>query len=148
MMATLCLLAACENLPAQEPRLLKGHTEQVAEVRWSPDGKRLASASWDTETYPPKGTVKIWDPDKGEEIHALKGYSVSWSPDSKRLACSSDKTVNIWDADTWKEIGQIQGMGKVSWSPDGKRLASVLINKTITLWDADSRKEMATLRAR
>jgi WD40 repeat protein len=52
VMATLCLAAASENVSGQEPRLLKGHTDKVADVRWSPDGKRLASASWDK-------TVKI-----------------------------------------------------------------------------------------
>jgi WD40 repeat protein len=33
---------------------LKGHTEAVLSVSWSPDGKTLASASADN-------TVKVWD---------------------------------------------------------------------------------------
>ena len=33
---------------------LYGHTDRVQSVAWSPDGKRLASASWDR-------VFKVWD---------------------------------------------------------------------------------------
>ena len=52
----------------QETLTLKGHTDAVTSVAFSPDGKRLASASDD-------GTVKVWDAATGQEILTLKGHT-------------------------------------------------------------------------
>ena len=56
-------------------------------MAFSPDGKRLASASGDQ-------TVKVWDATSGQEMLTLKGHtdavmSVAFSPDGKRLASAS-----------------------------------------------------------
>jgi hypothetical protein len=45
---------------------LRGHTQDVRSVAWSPDGTRLASAGND-------GSLRIWDPASGREIHTLWG---------------------------------------------------------------------------
>ena len=82
---------------APEPITLKGHTGEVWSVCFSPDGKRLASASDDK-------TVKVWDTQTGQESLTLKGHtaavtSVCFSTDGKRLASASkDGTVKIWNA--------------------------------------------------
>jgi WD40 repeat protein len=46
-------------------RELKGHTDKIDTVAFSPDGKRLASGSQDN-------TVKLWDVATGKKIKSLK----------------------------------------------------------------------------
>jgi hypothetical protein len=72
------------------------HGSEVESVAFSPDGKILASGSWDD-------TVKLWDAATGEEVRTLSGYRsaascVAFSPDGKTLASGSeDGTVKLWD---------------------------------------------------
>jgi WD40 repeat protein len=134
----------------QEPRALKGHAASIEALRWSPDGKRLASASSDK-------TVKIWDADNGREIHTLKGHGsavtgVAWSPDSKRLASSSptpEGELKVWDAEKEEESFTLKGhrnVRSVAWSPDGMRLASASTDKSVKVWDAEKGQPAFTLK--
>ena len=76
-------------MPTRAPKRssLKGHTDAVTSVAFSPDGKRIVSGSQDQ-------TVKVWDADKGTETLTLKGHtqlvtSVAFSPDGKRIVSGS-----------------------------------------------------------
>ena len=92
--ASAALQRAVSNV--QERNRLEGHSDFVGSVVFSPDGKTLASGSWDN-------TVKLWDVAKGKVIRTLCGHSrqvrsVVFSPDGKTLASGSfDPPVKLWN---------------------------------------------------
>ena len=116
-------------------RRLKGHSDCVNAIIFSPDGKQLASALDDK-------TVKLWDTDTGATLQTLEGHSgrvnaVAFSPDGKQLASASDdKMVRLWDTAIGATLQTLKGhsgqVNAVAFSPDGK-LASASYDKTIKL---------------
>jgi WD40 repeat protein len=76
---------------------LRGHSGSIYGLAFTPEGKRLASASMDR-------TVKVWDVAQREELLTLVGHqgrvnSVAFSADGQRLVSAGhDKTARVWDA--------------------------------------------------
>src|SRR4030095_8176606 len=85
-------------------------------IAFSPDGQRLAAASWDQSA----GTIKVWDAATGTESLTIRAHpkpvtSVAFSPDGKRLASAGgEKSFKVWDATTGQEL--FSAPGHVSWT--------------------------------
>ena len=121
-------------------------------MSFSPDGRILASAGWDSK-------VTLREVTTGRELtnhlvgHAGAIPSVAFSPDGRALASGSrDGTVMIWDVtDAAKPSLQHKlnanagSVWAVAYSPDGKSIASGHADGTVKLWDPVTERERCTL---
>jgi WD40 repeat protein len=146
---------------------LRGHEEHVYGMTLSPDGRKLASPSWDKtvrildinsgKLVLASGdywdyTIYLWNPETGELLQILNGHlgiinSVAWSPTRNILASgSADRTIRLWNAETGKTLKILKGHSSsvvsVTWSPDGMTLYSGSFDRTVWLWDAKTGKQI------
>lgn len=131
-----------------EQNRLAGHQSSIVDLAFSPDGKLLASGSYDD-------TVKLWNVADGSLINTLEAHTdnvdlVSFSPDGRLLATAGwDKIIRIWDVahnkllTTFRE-DHVLARG-LAFSPDGKTLASVSSSKeAFKLWDVSTGERIRT----
>src|SRR5690348_12433039 len=118
--------------------IYRGHEGSVWDAAWSPDAKRIASASSDK-------TVQVWNAAGGGTLYTYTGhadsvYAVAWSPNGGRIASASfDKTVQVWDAgggNPFTYSGHSSWVWSVAWSPNGRYIASAGGDKTVQVWNA------------
>jgi ribosome assembly protein 4 len=137
---------------------LVGHQQPVTTISFSPDGRYLASGSFDKK-------VKLWDGKTGKFLCNFNGhvgavYQVCWSSDSRYVvSASKDSTVKVWPAPRTAAIaasntleskgdatpavkataistlsGHLDEVYALDWSPNGAMLASGSKDRLVKIW--------------
>ncbi|WP_433934897.1 protein kinase [Sorangium cellulosum] len=135
-------------------RAVFSHPDSVLDASYSPDGKRIVTASVDN-------TARVWNADGTGEPLVLRGheervFSAAFSPDGKRILTTSfDNTARVWNADGTGEPLVLRGHEDRFWSaafsPDGKRIVTASWNKLVQVclvrvWNADGTSEPLVFR--
>ena len=106
-------------------------------AKFSPDGRLIASASFDK-------SAKVWDGRTGKFVGTMRGhagpvYRLTWAPDSRMLVTGSeDSTMKLWNVGTCRLVSDLPGHSgsvfAVDWAPNGQRVGSGGADKTLKLW--------------
>jgi len=117
------------------------HQERVLSAVFSPEGRRLVTASWDN-------AAQVWEVESGTRAgpplrHQGLVNSAVFSPEGRRVVTASqDGTAQVWNAESGSPVGQLlrhqRPVNSATFSPDGRRVVTASQDYTVRMWDAES----------
>lgn len=120
----------------ESSRILGHHVGKVIRLGVSPDGTRVASASWD-------GTARIWSLTGDTPPVEIRGHTtvvndVAFSPDGTRLySASGDGTIRVWHGVTGAPLQRLVrhgfGVNTLVVSPDDRWIAYGAVDGTVRI---------------
>ncbi len=120
--------------------LLKGHTQSILSLAFSPDSRFLVSGSSDK-------TASLWDVKRYVNVHTLRGHSdavsvVAFTPDGQRIVTgSNDQSLRLWHLVDGKVAilkGHTDKISGLAISPLDGNIASSSYDHTLRLWNGQT----------
>lgn len=119
---------------------LVGHTKEINELAFTPDGERLLSTSAD-------GTIRVWNVADGTQAQlidysngATQGNALAIAPDGQHFA-EGHHRLNLREFPsgriTWSQTGASIRVAECAFSSDGSRLATISFGEdpALTIYD-------------
>jgi WD40 repeat protein len=139
-----------------ERSILRGHTEEVWQAVYSPDGKFIFTASND-------GTVKMWDAKEHRQLKTFQGdegqvHAIAISADGTHIVTEAEQKGRLWNVSDGSSIvmdGLTGPVAAIAFSPNGKWVATEAtsddadddkIGATPRIWDVDHKAIRQTLK--
>lgn len=128
------------------PSYIHGHRSETEFLRFSPDGRLLAStAEWDT-------IVLIWDVKSETLLRKLtfttKINDLAFSPDGMQIAIATADIITLWDRTANQTLGHISvDTNKCMFSQSGKELILVDSQGTVSFWDLARQQTISSFQA-
>ena len=126
------------DLKTGRPGMQFARQGSIASARFSPDGRRIVTSSWDT-------TAKIWDAATGVVARRLTGHDgfvndATFCPENRRVVTASDdRTARLWDAETGELLVRFTGhrdrVRTALFSPDARHVLTASNDGTARIWD-------------
>jgi WD40 repeat protein len=116
--------AAQLNFPRQ---VFNGHTDAIANMAFSPDGKYIVTSSEDQ-------TVRLWDVRTGQQIREFNDPNIFYATENIRIAISADSryvlTIRYADVEQlWASIWNIETGERVNYFFDANRNAAAAFSQ-------------------
>lgn len=129
--------------------VLQGQRGEVTDIRFSPDGRRLVTASTNN-------TAWVWDTATWQSTTVLSGHtnavsSVAFSPDGQYVVtASADNTARIWEVQTGRTVQTLRGhsgpVTRATFSSDGLSVVTASADGSARLWSREREAGLVVLK--
>lgn len=142
-----------ESLTGRVVSLFSGHSGNITQAAFSPDGTRIVTSSED-------GSARVWNARDGQLVSILEDrrgarnasvYTARFSPTGRDVVtASADNLARIWDATTGRLKISLRGhQGEVksaTFSPDGRWVLTASDDMTAQVWESGTGARVFTFK--